>query len=203
MSDHELDIGHGVTISRTVDKHGEWVGLIRRHPSASGPGTCASAVAFDTPASRAVHGYGIGVSRRRRERTAHSQPVAALQRVRAPRLHPRRPMGARVKIGRRGGRGFEPALSPAGEPTASPTDSGGIRHGALSLPHPRRSATACGVTVTDLDASRPVAAIGGLLPTPKPTPGYDADAVTDAERDCINWNLSGAVRRARAAKPTR
>ena len=55
MSATEEDIGQGVTISRTVDSRGEWVGLIRRHPKKGGEGRCASAVAFDTPASRAVH----------------------------------------------------------------------------------------------------------------------------------------------------
>lgn len=56
MSAPEVDIGHGVTVSRTVDSKGEWVGLIRRHPRKDGSGRCASAVAFDTPASRAAHG---------------------------------------------------------------------------------------------------------------------------------------------------
>lgn len=59
MSD-ETDIGSGVFIERTVNKDGEWVGLIRRHPKAGG-GTCASAVAFDTPASRAVHGPTVAL----------------------------------------------------------------------------------------------------------------------------------------------
>jgi hypothetical protein len=59
MSADEEDIGHDVTISRTVDKNGEWVGLIRRHPKKGGVGRCSSAVAFDTLASRAAHGDGM------------------------------------------------------------------------------------------------------------------------------------------------
>jgi|GEM_PF-1483502 len=51
-----LDLGHGVTAHATVDAAGEWVGLIRRHPREGGEGSCASAVAFDTPASRKAHG---------------------------------------------------------------------------------------------------------------------------------------------------
>lgn len=58
MAAGEVDIGQGVTISRTTDKNGDWVGLIRRHPKKGGDGRCASAVAFDTPVSRAAHGDG-------------------------------------------------------------------------------------------------------------------------------------------------
>jgi hypothetical protein len=60
MSANEADIGHGVTVSRTTDKAGEWVGLIRRHPKKGSAGErCASAVAFDTPASRLAHGESM------------------------------------------------------------------------------------------------------------------------------------------------
>ena len=59
MSAPELDIGQGVTISKTADKNGDWVGLIRRHPRKGRDGRCSSAVAFDTAASRAVHGDGM------------------------------------------------------------------------------------------------------------------------------------------------
>lgn len=54
-----VDIGSGVTVRRTEDARGEWVGLIRVHPRRGGSGTCASAVAFDTPASRAAHREGM------------------------------------------------------------------------------------------------------------------------------------------------
>lgn len=56
MTAEWVDLGHGVSISPTVDRHGEHVGYIRRHPRGDGEGRCFSAVAIDTTASRLAHG---------------------------------------------------------------------------------------------------------------------------------------------------
>jgi hypothetical protein len=87
LGDRVMDLGEGVTAHTTVDAAGEWVGLVRRHPRKGGEGSCASAVAFDTPTSRKAHGDDGKIA-------FHTVLSWDLHCVRAPRPRPRRQVGA-------------------------------------------------------------------------------------------------------------